>query len=95
MQNTIKDLDLLGLRVRDRVTGFVGVVNTVGYDLFGCIQAVVVPAANGDKIEESRWFDTKRLEVIDALPVMVVPDFSVKASKEVPGGTAKSIPRGL
>ena len=57
----MKDMHLLGLKVTDQVTGFSGVVTSVGYDLYGCIQAIVTPQLKADatKLEESRWFDTK------------------------------------
>jgi hypothetical protein len=35
-------LKLLGTKVRDVVTGFVGIVTSVSFDLYGCVQAVVV-----------------------------------------------------
>jgi hypothetical protein len=72
---------LLGLKVRDAVTGFKGVVVTISFDLFGCVQAVVMPpvffeASGEPKLEESRWFDVKRLEVTDDHPVMILPTFA-------------------
>jgi hypothetical protein len=80
-------MKLLGLTVKDCVTGFSGVVTTVGFDLYGCVQAVVTPVAQDSKLEESRWFDTNRLEVTNETPVMEVPDFQT-----VPGGAEKSLP---
>lgn len=72
----LNHLNLLGLKVMDRVTGFKGVVQTVAFDLYGCIQAVVAPEANkDDKLEDSHWFDVKRLKVLDKTPVMDIPDF--------------------
>lgn len=67
---------LLGLRVKDRVTGFEGVVTSVTYDLYGCIQALVNPGVDKDnKTRDSMWLDTNRLSVVDPTPVMPVPDF--------------------
>jgi hypothetical protein len=70
----VNDLRLLGLKVRDRVTGFTGVVSSVSYDLYGCIQAVVSPSVNdkGDMVD-ARWFDVARLDVVDHAPVMEIP----------------------
>jgi len=84
-------LKLMGLRVQDRVTGFAGVVTSIGFDLYGCVQAVVTPPIDSnEKMEsekmESRWFDTKRLIVTDRNPVMELPDFI-----QVPGGQDKSL----
>ena len=79
----MKDMNLLGLKVVDSVTGFIGIVTSVSYDLYGCIQAVVVPLVDEKgEIAEGRWFDTKRLQIIDSTPVMDVPKFDI----EIPGG---------
>lgn len=56
-------VDLLGYRVRDKVTGFEGVVTSIGFDLYGCVQAVVTPPAKDGKQEDSRWYDTHRLSI--------------------------------
>ena len=77
--STLNYLNMLGLRVRDVVTGFEGIVESIGYDLYGCIQAVVKPAIDKTKpndIPDGRWFDVKRLVAIDHKPVMDVPSFS-------------------
>lgn len=74
--NIQQHLNLLGLKVEDRVTGFKGVVATVAFDLYGCIQAVVNPGLDKEgKIGESAWFDVNRLKVTDDFPVMDRPDF--------------------
>lgn len=72
----MKYLNLLGYQVTDRVTGFKGVVECVSYDLYGCIQATVRPSIDEKgKIEESRWFDCKRLTETSDQPVMPAPVF--------------------
>lgn len=76
MINLKKHFDLLGMRVEDRVTGFKGVVATIGFDLYGCIQAVVNPGVDADyKLRDSQWFDVNRLRVIAESPVMPRPEF--------------------
>lgn len=76
MVNVSQHLGLLGMRVKDRVTGFEGVVSSVSFDLYGCIQAVVTPAAGEKgKLEDSRWFDVQRLEIVAKEPVMAKPEF--------------------
>jgi len=78
-------LKLLGFKVRDVVTGVEGVVESVGFDLYGCVQAVVRVAVNEKgELPDGRWFDVKRLTVISDAPVMPVPTFDV-----VPGGSEK------
>lgn len=68
-------LALLGWAVKDKVTGFTGTVSTIGFDLYGCVQAIVTPKAvfesNGaQKLDRSEWFDVSRLEKIGDQPVM-------------------------
>lgn len=74
-----KHLELLGMKVRDRVTGFVGVVSSVSFDLYGCVQAIVTQEARvadkGQVIGDQHWFDVKRLEAQGDTPVMKVPNF--------------------
>ena len=78
-------MQLLGLKVREVVTGFSGVVTSVSFDLYGCVQALVSPGVKDGKLGDQVWFDVKRLMVSDLEPVMAVPDFA-----EVPGGQALS-----
>lgn len=77
-----KHLALLGLKVKDKVTGFSGVAVNISFDIAGCVQALVVPEFNAKtrKQEESHWYDTKRLTT-SGKAVMPAPTFDV-----VPGG---------
>lgn len=72
-----KHLKLLGLKVKDCVTGFKGVVTGINFDLYGCVQAIVTRELknNDDKIE-SRWFDITRLIILKTKPVMALPNFN-------------------
>ena len=71
-----KHMALLGMKVTDKVTGFKGVVVSVSFDLYGCIQAVVTPEASKEgKQEEARWFDVARLSVTSYAPVMDLPNY--------------------
>jgi len=75
MQNEF--INLLGKHVRDKVTNFSGVVTSVSFDLYGCIQAVVTPPMDAEgKKPDSCWFDVTRLAVTHWEPVMPVPDFT-------------------
>ena len=79
----LKDFDLLGKKVKDKVIGCEGVVTSISYDLYGCVQALLTPFVDKEgKKGDSDWFDSKRLIVTDHYPVMEVPDFE----KEPPGG---------
>lgn len=79
MEETIlKDyLALLGLRVKDAVTGFIGVVTSISFDLYGCVQAVVTPPGvdKDGKLLFGHWFDTNRLIIEDLRGVLPVPDY--------------------
>lgn len=77
----MNDLKLLGLKVRDKVSGLTGICESICYDLYGCIQAVIRPPVD-DKgaMPDGRYFDVTRLEVLDEKPVMDIPGgrFAVK-----------------
>jgi len=92
--STKAHIDLLGHKVKDAVTGFEGVVTSMSFDLYGCIQAIVTPEVDkkGEK-GESHWFDVSRLKVLTKQPVMALPDF--EAGYVAAGGKgpeSKSIP---
>lgn len=71
-----KHLALLGLKVRDKVTGVEGIVATIGFDLYGCVQAIVNSGVDKEgKLRDQLWFDVSRLQILDAEPVMAVPNF--------------------
>lgn len=66
MQNVQEFLDLLGYRAKDRVTGFSGVITSVVFDLFGCIQVSLCTGIDDKGLVPERgslWFDTNRIEV--------------------------------
>ncbi len=76
MKSTRYINELLGRHVTDCVTGFEGVVTSVCFDLFGCIQAIVTPEVSTEgKKDEGYWFDVNRLIVATSGVVMSVPDF--------------------
>jgi hypothetical protein len=75
MENIKNHISILGHRVRDRVTGAEGVVTSVTFDLYGCVQAIVNGGLDKDgKPKETFWYDIARLEIIGDR-VMPLPDF--------------------
>ncbi len=55
----------LGSTVKDRITGFKGVVTGYVTYISGCNQCLVAPPVQKDgKISESHWLDEQRLEVV-------------------------------
>lgn len=76
MTEVQKHLKLLGLKVQDKITGAKGVVASISFDLYGCIQAVITPEVTKDgKQQDSHWCDVRRLVVKGKKPVMEVPNF--------------------
>ncbi len=74
--------ELLGHKVRDRVTDLEGTVTSVAFDLYGCVSAWVTPPFDkkGNK-SDGGWLDAKRLVVLSKQPVM-------KATFAAPGSEA-------
>lgn len=83
-------LNLLGMKVEDKVTGFKGVVASVSFDLYGCVQAIVNPGADKDgKLMEQCWFDVARLTLVSDEPVMARPNFEFGPQAEGKQGPAE------
>lgn len=73
-----KHLELLGMEVEDKVTGLRGIVSSISFDLYGCIQAVITQKVKEDgTVPTSRWFDVPRLKIINKKPVMDLPNFNI------------------
>ena len=80
------NLNLLGLTVKDQVTGYKGVVTSICFDLYGCVQAIINPGTDKDgKLSEQAWFDINRLKIVSETLVMPRPNFDFeKGSAEKP-----------
>lgn len=94
-----ESIALLGLKMKDRVTGFAGVVTSVTFDLYGCVQALLTPLCKPDgPSADSYWFDVKRL-MPNGDRVMDGPTFGAMPA-DIPGGNAlpqparTPVPRG-
>jgi hypothetical protein len=94
-----KHLDWLGEVVRDRVTGMEGVVTSIAFDLYGCIQAVVEPQFRDGKKPEhgSVWCDVSRLILFGGERVMNAPNFGEPVEARIASGSKgpaeKPLPR--
>jgi hypothetical protein len=87
-------LAMLGERARDRVSGMEGMVDSVCFDAYGCVQASLAQRVGQDgKIPEGRWFDVKRLELIGQR-VIDDPGFVSVAVGNENGPADKPPPRG-
>ncbi len=72
-------LDLLGLKVKDKVTEVTGIADSVCFDLYGCVQVSIRPKADEKgKLSDAHWFDIGRITVTGKKPVMDVPTFGLK-----------------
>jgi hypothetical protein len=89
--NTVEQsLDLLGRKVVDKITLVEGIVTSICFDLYGCIQAIVTPSSIDDKKSDIYWSDIKRLTVVSEYKVMEV-SFNSKYGNE-PGPAEKPLP---
>jgi len=69
--------ELLGHKVKDKVSDYIGVVISISFDLYGCIQADVRPIELDEKghVKTGMWFDVARLKVLTKKRLMEPPDF--------------------
>ena len=94
MVSVKKHINILGKKVEDRVTGYEGIVTSISFDLYGCIQALVNPGMNKDeKLAHQTWFDVGRLKITNDQPVMDVPDFEYGTVAEGKKGPAVKPPQ--
>ena len=57
----------LGVKVKDKISGFEGVVTGSVKYLSGCNQALVISKVGADgRMGEPVWFDWQRLDIVDA-----------------------------
>ena len=71
-------IELLGLKARDKITGFKGVITTVSFDLYGCIQVIVTSKDMKKEEGSQRWLDISRLETSHTERVMEVPSYFIE-----------------
>jgi hypothetical protein len=77
----------LGLKAKDKITGFEGILIGRCEYLYGCDQYGIAPEAKDGKVNESHWFDEGRVQVIGngVLPEEVIVD--------KPGGPNRDCPK--
>lgn len=81
----------LGQRVRDRISGFSGVVTAYSQHLNGCDRVWISPPVDKDgKIVEGMWIDIYSLDVVDEQNCILPPE-TQKAIAEKPGGPPSRI----
>lgn len=88
--NIDKYMELLGHRAEDKVTGMKGVITSLNFDLYGCIQVTLNPGMDKEgKMRDSLWFDVARMKITSSKPVMDVPDFGEKEPEKYDKGPAE------
>ncbi len=62
---------MLGKTLRDRITGFTGIVTGHVEYLTGCNQCLLTPPMRDGKRMEAEWFDVQRLEDTGAAAIVL------------------------
>ena len=71
-----KHIDLLGFNAEDKITGFKGVIDSVCFDLYGCIQVSLKPPIDKEgRIPETYWFDVTRVKINTGKRIVEMPNF--------------------
>jgi len=86
-----ESLDLLGMTVKDKITGITGVASSIDFDLYGCIQVIITPTGltkTGEVKSGSNWLDINRIEIVSKKKIMKTPDYTKYGSKETVNGCA-------
>ena len=66
---------MLGMKVRDVVSGFEGIATGRVEYINGCKQFLITPRVDKDgKYMEAQWVDQQRVEILDSEPVVKVSD---------------------
>lgn len=71
-----RHIELLGYPAKDKITGFKGTIDSVCFDLYGCVQVSLKPGIDKDgKMPDAFWFDVTRLKINTKKRVVDMPDF--------------------
>ena len=60
-----------GLKAKDKITGFEGVLTGRCAYISGCTQWLVAPTAKENDFKSATWFDEQRLEVIESEAIVL------------------------
>jgi len=75
MSNTDKNIGLLGMKAKDKINGLTGIISSISFDLYGCVQVVITPSSRKGEYIMGTWFDLNRVKIISKKRVMPIPDF--------------------
>lgn len=63
-------MENFGKRVRDKITGFTGVITARCDYMYGCTQYGVTPEVDKEgKLKDTAWFDKGRIEFLDTCAI--------------------------
>ena len=79
----------LGVRAKDKITGFEGIITSRITYLYGCDQYGIVPTVVDNKIGDGQYFDEGRVEVLGR---GILPE-EVQVDKK--GGINRDCPKNL
>ena len=72
-------IELLGYKASDKVTGHKGMIDSVGFAAYGCIQVSIKPTEldKDGKMQDGYWLDVTRIIVdFESGRVVDFPDFN-------------------
>ncbi len=76
----------LGQKVKDKVTGLVGIATCRSTFLTGCDRIGIQPEAKEGKVPGSYYVDEPQLEIVNEIPILEIP------TEEVDRGGPQDIP---
>jgi len=86
-------IEMLGSEAKDKITKQNGVISSIAFDLYGCIQVLLTPlkVENNHDIKVHGWFDINRMVITKKRKIMNHPSFENKYSelKDVSGPSEK------
>ena len=63
----------LGMKAKDKITGFEGTITGHARYITGCDQYLLMPQAKDGKQAEGGWYDEHRLEITNEHPIRLAP----------------------
>jgi hypothetical protein len=91
MEKTDSYFDWLGYKVRDVVSGFEGIAESLCFDLYGCVQVAIRPKYREGMAKEeyyASWYDVKRLELVSSERVLEPPAWGMPGTEDGPAEKA-------
>jgi len=71
-------INCLGKKAQDKITGATGIIASVSFDLYGCIQALINPCKvdkDGKEVFSMGWIDINRVKILGDKTIMENPHY--------------------